>query len=95
MWYTLQLLKEAVNLLFFYAMSDRIRLTAGALSLAGHGQVSRFLSLHHLLRGTYYFKLYYLSTTFCHLPVVRMTYQAVYLTGMTRRLHYPVVAVSC
>ncbi|URY99483.1 hypothetical protein HC13_0001 [Escherichia phage HC13] len=38
---------------------------------------------------------YILSTTFCHLPVVRMTYQAVYLTGMTRRLHYPVVAVSC
>lgn len=38
---------------------------------------------------------YCLSTTFCHLPVVRMTYQAVYLTGMTRRLHYPVFAVSC
>ncbi|URY10859.1 hypothetical protein [Shigella phage ESh6] len=27
-------------------MSDRIRLMASALSLAGHGQVSRFLSLH-------------------------------------------------
>ncbi|URY10647.1 hypothetical protein [Shigella phage ESh1] len=27
-------------------MSDRIRLIASALSLAGHGQVSRFLSLH-------------------------------------------------
>lgn len=40
--------------------------------------------------------LYYCQPlSFCHLPVVHMTYQAVYLTGMTQRLYYPVVAVSC
>lgn len=45
-----------------------------------------------LLGESYYFKLVLLVNCF---PVVRMTYQAVYLTGMTRRLYYPVVAVSC
>ena len=41
-----------------------------------------------LLGESYYFKSVQLVNCFCHLPVVRMTYQAVYLTGMTRRLHY-------
>ncbi|WJJ60015.1 hypothetical protein [Salmonella phage ST38] len=48
-----------------------------------------------LLGESYYFKSVHLVNYFLSVACCSYVLQADYLTGPTRRLHYPVVAVSC